>query len=151
MDRAAYTAGRYEPVVRWADTRFGFAVHPSDGAVEIVCRALDLEKRFHFAEDGAVSVRYRLTGRAPERSTRFTTEISFTGACRIEASHDPERWSYEIETVAQSERGIERTRQGTAVLLRWPIERVGPALAGEGVTVALRPGGGGASSTGTEG
>jgi hypothetical protein len=34
-------------------------------------------------------------------------------------------WTYSIETVAKSERGFDRTTQGTSVTLRWKLETGG--------------------------
>jgi hypothetical protein len=31
-------------------------------------------------------------------------------------------WQHAIETVAKSERGLDRTLQGTSYLLRWPVQ-----------------------------
>jgi hypothetical protein len=35
-------------------------------------------------------------------------------------------WHFPIETVAKSERGLDRTRQGESLTLRWPV-RLGEA------------------------
>ena len=52
----------------------------------------------------------------------FTTELTLSGEIAME--HDAEEvWTAPVETVSKSERGMERTRQGDAVLLRWPIAR----------------------------
>jgi alpha-amylase/4-alpha-glucanotransferase-like protein len=39
---------------------------------------------------------------------------------------EAELWTFPIETVAKSERGFDRTRQGDSVTLRWPV-RLGEA------------------------
>jgi hypothetical protein len=41
---------------------------------------------------------------------------------RLVATPTPEEWRFDIETVAKSERGFDRTRQGENVTLRWPVE-----------------------------
>lgn len=51
---------------------------------------------------------------------RFATELSFSEALVIEAL-DATPWEYPIETVAKSEKGFDRTVQGRAVVLTWPI------------------------------
>ena len=63
----------------------------------------------------------------------FTTELSFSAPLDIVAP-ESQRWDYEIETVAKSERGFDRTVQGWAVVLRWPI-----AAATARVTVSAAP------------
>jgi len=52
----------------------------------------------------------------------FTTELSASAPLWITAP-DAERWDYDIETVAKSERGFQRTVQGHATVLRWPASR----------------------------
>ena len=52
----------------------------------------------------------------------FTTELSFSQFPPVVASDSAEPiWWYPIETVAKSERGLDRTRQGMAALIRWPV------------------------------
>jgi hypothetical protein len=47
---------------------------------------------------------------------------------RLTATPAPEEWRFDIETVAKSERGLDRTRQGENVTLRWPVELGGAAV-----------------------
>ena len=44
----------------------------------------------------------------------------------IDATPDAEVWRHPIETVAKSERGLDRTRQGESLTFRWPA-RLGEA------------------------
>ena len=52
----------------------------------------------------------------------FATELSLAGPVQLQGTPTPEEWRFEIETVAKSERGLDRTRQGESVTLRWPVE-----------------------------
>jgi Domain of unknown function (DUF1926) len=59
--------------------------------------------------------------------------VSIAGRLYLESSPEADEWRYPIETVAKSERGFDRTRQGESVTLRWPV-RAGHA------TVEVIPG-----------
>jgi alpha-amylase len=50
----------------------------------------------------------------------FSTELSCSAPVSLSAG-GAERWEYPVETVARSERGLDRTTQGQAVVLAWPI------------------------------
>ncbi len=57
------------------------------------------------------------------RSRRsFATELSLAAPLRLRCAPAAEEWRFPIETVAKSERGLDRTRQGESVTLRWPVE-----------------------------
>jgi hypothetical protein len=62
----------------------------------------------------------------------FTTEISLAGPLHAVTTPAAEPWRFDIETIAKSERGLDRTRQGESLTLRWPV-RLGEAA------VVLRP------------
>jgi hypothetical protein len=51
----------------------------------------------------------------------FTTELSLFAALEWRTDPAAEIWTFPIETVAKSERGLDRTRQGDSVTFRWPI------------------------------
>ena len=50
----------------------------------------------------------------------FRTNPSLSRSVTLETDADGE-WRHPIETVAKSERGLERTVQGEAVMLGWPV------------------------------
>jgi hypothetical protein len=50
----------------------------------------------------------------------LTTELSLGHPLHIDAPRATE-WRYPIDTVAQSESGLDRTRQGESVTLAWPL------------------------------
>ena len=56
----------------------------------------------------------------------FAVELSLFGLLRPEPEPAAEWWRFPIETVAKSERGLDRTRQGESITLRWPV-RLGSA------------------------
>jgi hypothetical protein len=51
----------------------------------------------------------------------FSTELSVFGTLELGTTPDAEWWRYPVETVAKSERGLDRTRQGESITLRWPV------------------------------
>jgi hypothetical protein len=51
----------------------------------------------------------------------FAPEVSIASPLDFECSPKAEIWQFPIETVAKSERGFDRTRQGESVTLRWPV------------------------------
>jgi len=139
LDRASCASGHAPAVVDWAGSRFAFEVRSTPAAVEVVCTAGAFEKRIQFEGDGVVRVTFRWTGSDDAPGTRFTTELSLSRQCTIDASPAADRWIHDIETVAQSERGIERTRQGESTTIIWDCDQVRQALRDDGLTVTLRP------------
>jgi hypothetical protein len=97
--------------------------------LEIACAAGEdsgrLAKLIRFGADGGITVRYAWDpGAAPEDF--FTTELSLAGELSLDTQPAAEVWRHPIETVAKSERGLDRTRQGESRTLRWPA-RLGEA------------------------
>ena len=56
----------------------------------------------------------------------FAAELSIAGQLAIDATPSADVWRHPIETVAKSERGLDRTRQGESLTFRWPA-RLGEA------------------------
>jgi hypothetical protein len=78
-----------------------------------------LEKVLRVERSGALEMRYRWNpALAPEGV--FTTELSVFGELTPVATPDAEWWRHPVETIAKSERGLDRTRQGESITLRWP-------------------------------
>ena len=84
-----------------------------------------LEKRIRFDETGTVTVRYAWgvpdgdSGpAAPEAA--FSIELSLARPLEIVAEPEAGRREHVIETVAKSERGLDRTVQGQSVTFAWP-------------------------------
>jgi alpha-amylase len=131
-----YAGGDYRPVQSWVRAPFHFAIRRRRGALEIACATGEghqrLAKLIRFDGAGEISVRYAWDPGGWASDDVFTTELSLSGP--LEAVPDPaaETWSFAIETVAKSERGLDRTRQGESLTLRWPA-RLGEA------SVRLRP------------
>ena len=130
-----YAGGEYPRVCSWAGLPFHYAVQRRRGALEIACAAgedgVRLAKLLRFTGDGALTVRYAWDpGVAPDDI--FSTELSVAGHLAIETMPTADLWRHPIETVAKSERGLDRTRQGESLTMRWP------ARAGE-ASMVIRP------------
>jgi hypothetical protein len=133
---ADYVRGAYRAVRSWARQRFAYAVERRKGGVEFVCTAPDgsagLEKRIWCDAEGNVAVSWQWEQRLGQGGDWFATELSVAGPVALVAAPAAEEWRFEIETVAKSERGLDRTRQGESITFRWPI-------AAGGASVELKP------------
>ena len=122
----AFARAEYEPVRSWAAAHFGHQARTVGDGVEVLLIAGDgdwrLEKRFRFEADGDVDVAFRWSPAAGAPGDLFTTELSLFRPLELTASPDAEIWRHPVETVAKSERGLDRTWQGESVLVRWPVE-----------------------------
>jgi hypothetical protein len=123
-----YSSGDYWPVRSWAQSPCGFTIERSPDAIEIVCSfpgadggSQFLIKRLRFAPDGGLSVTYRWDPSMAEADDQFAPELSLFAPLEVRAEPAAEIWTFPIETVAKSERGLDRTRQGDSVTLRWPV------------------------------
>jgi alpha-amylase len=129
LDLERYASGDYPRVHSWASVPFHYSVHRRRAGLELACATGDggvrLAKLIRFGDDGGLTVRYAWDpGVAPDNL--FTTELSISGQLIIDATPDADVWRYPIETVAKSERGLDRTRQGESLTFRWPA-RLGEA------------------------
>ncbi len=131
-----YAGGDYAPLASWARARMRFRV--STGPEQVVI-ALEpeagpagLAKEIAVRADGTVRVRYALAAGTVPAGALFAPELSFAAPLALRVTPEVPLWRYPIETVAKSERGLERTLQGTSVTPLWPGE------AAE-CTIELRP------------
>jgi alpha-amylase len=136
VSESPFAVGDYAPLVSWADAPFSWEIVPAGPDIEITLRPDPshglASKTYRFAPAGGVTVTYRWAAEAFPRDAWFTTEVSLARSVAALADPPGERWTYPITTVAKSERGLEETTQGVALLFRWPAH-VGLA------TVTLEP------------
>jgi alpha-amylase len=125
-----YVRGGYWSVGSWARRPLSCTVERQGEAVEVACSeegaARRFEKRLRFEADGRLSVRWTWNSSVAEPDDLFATEISLAAPVRLDCTPAADEWRFPIETVAKSERGLDRTRQGESVTLRWPV-RLGTA------------------------
>lgn len=117
---AELAAGSQPMTQSWARVRLGADVRRDGDDVVIGLAALDgFGKRLTFAPDGRVTVRYRWDPALAPGGV-FVAELSLGHPAAVTPFPATEPLVYPIETVAKSERGFDRTRQGECVTLCWP-------------------------------
>jgi hypothetical protein len=78
-------------------------------------------KRYRFDRAGGLRVTYTWDPALGTPDDWFAPEISAASPLDFECDPAAELWRFPIETVAKSERGFDRTRQGESFTLRWPV------------------------------
>ncbi len=122
LQREQYASGDYWPVKSWARCRYIGDVRHQPDAVEVRMNGEGLAKQYRFLPDGGIVVSYTWAGSVGQPTDLFTTELSLFAPLPLVTDPAADIWTYAIETVAKSERGLDRTRQGESVTLRWPVE-----------------------------
>jgi alpha-amylase len=121
LELEQYASGDYWPVRAWAQSRCSFTIERSRDAIEIVCRSEALTKQLSFSPDGRLAASYRWDPSVGQPDDLFAPELSLFAPLELRTEPAAEIWTFPIETVAKSERGLDRTRQGESVTLRWPV------------------------------
>lgn len=115
--------GDYQPLLSWARVAAEHAVRRRGGGLEVTLGLgtgeRRLEKVLRFDRGGAVEARLRWNPSVVPDGV-FTTELSVFGELTPVATPEGESWRHPVETIAKSERGLDRTRQGESITLRWP-------------------------------
>jgi hypothetical protein len=132
VDDEAYARGDYQPAYSWARRAAEVVVERTESAIIVRCSFEHFTKELRFATTGTVRIDYRWDPSVADGDALFASELSLAGPLELCAAPEAEIWRFDIETVAKSERGLDRTRQGESVTLRWPI-RLGTA------SVELKP------------
>lgn len=117
-----YVQGDYESLVSTARLPMEAGVESGEDEVRVTLRAGDgsIAKRLTFYPDGSVAAKFTWEPSRFPSDAWFTTEISASRPVLVNAP-GATVWEHAIETVAKSERGLDRTLQGTAYLVRWPV------------------------------
>jgi hypothetical protein len=127
LELAPYARGDYTPVRFWARSPVAYSVEPRPAGLELLLTLGDgsarLEKRILFTSEGQIAVSYSWDAGMADPDDIFATELSLAGALDLRCTPASEEWRFEIETVAKSERGLDRTRQGESITLRWPVHQ----------------------------
>ena len=118
----AYVQGEYEHLASTAQLSMSTDVEFDGDSVLVSLRANDdsFSKRLTFFPDGSVRAKFAWRASLFPADAWFTTEISVSRPVQLKTV-DATVWEHAIETVAKSERGLDRTLQGTAYLVRWPV------------------------------
>jgi hypothetical protein len=89
---------------------------PLDGAA-----VRPLQKSLRFAPDGRLTVSYEWDPAIASGDDLFAPEISLFRPLSLQCEPAAELWTFPIETVAKSERGLDRTLQGESITPRWRV------------------------------
>jgi alpha-amylase len=116
----ALAAGATDPVHSWARASATLRMRAEDGALVATWDLDRLTKTIRISSEGRIELTLAWEDRDWPAEAWFTTELSLGHPLAIEAPRATE-WRYPIATVAQSERGLDRTIQGESVTLGWPI------------------------------
>ena len=126
----AYAAGSYTPVRSWARTAAHFQIADAEHAVEIRLSfhadGAPLLKAIRITADGQLAVSYEWPPASDPDGAAFAPELSLFRPLALRFDPEPELWTFPVETVAKSERGLDRTRQGESLTPRWSL-RLGRA------------------------
>jgi alpha-amylase len=118
---ADFIAGTVVPMRSWSQATFDATWSVDGDAARIVMISADLRKVIDVIDAGRIlECRWTWEVDTFAHDAWFSTELSYSGDLLLDAP-GAERWTYPIETVAKSEKGFDRTVQGTAVVLRWPV------------------------------
>jgi hypothetical protein len=130
-----YGRGEYFPLLSLAGLSSTYRVSRSRDRVDLSCRFTSssygggrrgtespwwIEKRYAFDAAGRLSVDYRWNAHAFPPDAVFAPELSLARPAELLFSPDTDAWRWSIDTLTQSERGLEWTRQGESVTPRWP-------------------------------
>lgn len=123
----AYACGGYSTAFNWARTGFSYQLLREPGAVELHFRSVadsrhSLQKTLRFEADGTITARYEWGADAGAPGDFFAVELSLFRPLGVAATPEAIVWTHPVETVAKSERGLDRTLQGESLTLRWPVE-----------------------------
>jgi 4-alpha-glucanotransferase len=135
LDVSQYATGDYQAIRSWARTPVAFTIERHAQAIEITCSSANpeglgtaLHKQLRFGADGTLSVAYRWDRSLGQPDDLFASELSLFAALELRTDPLADIWAFPIETVAKSERGLDRTRQGDSVTLRWPVSLGGAII-----------------------
>lgn len=115
-------AGTLVAVRSWAHERMSATVRTVDAEVRILLAADDrsLVKELRISPDGTVAISWRWT---PSSARWFASELSLAAPLQAVTEPMAELVTYPIETVAKSEKGFDRTRQGESLTFLWPASQ----------------------------
>jgi alpha-amylase len=121
--REEFIAATYVPERSWARAPMSFTIEHGSDSITVVMHDSSrlMKKRVTFSADGAMEVEWKWEAGIGADDAWFTTEISTSRPLEIQVGESAQSWSYEIETIAMSERGLDRTKQGTAEVRAWPV------------------------------
>jgi alpha-amylase len=110
-----YAAATYTPRISWARTRCAPRIETGADSVTVHCDAPGFAVTWLVRADGNIEARYRWDAPGDRDALWFAPELSLAHPLAVGAPDSAATWRYAIETVAKSEQGLERVRQGESV------------------------------------
>jgi hypothetical protein len=119
----SYEIGEFTPITSTSRVSMTAEVEAGAESVVVTLRSPDnlIAKQLTFFPDGRVRAKFSWNSSAFSEQSWFTSEVSLARPFTLDTEPKAEVWQHPIETVAKSERGLDRTLQGTSYLIRWPI------------------------------
>ena len=119
----SYEIGEFTPITSTSRVSMTAEVEAGAESVVVTLRSPDnlIAKQLTFFPDGRVRAKFSWNSSAFSEQSWFTSEVSLARPFTLATEPKAEVWQHPIETVAKSERGLDRTLQGTSYLIRWPI------------------------------
>lgn len=111
--------GTVADLADWGGPASGVQIEDADGLVRIRMTWPGRTKEVRVGAGGEVEVLLTWDAAALPEGARVTSEWSLFAPTPLKTDA-PEQWRYDVETVAKSERGFDRTVQGEAVVFVWP-------------------------------
>lgn len=123
VTQKSYSLGEVTPVASMARVPMTAQVEVGAESVVVSLRSPDnsIDKELTFFPDGSVRAKFTWKSSLFPAQAWFTTEISLSRPSMVRTEPKADVWEHPIETVAKSERGLDRTLQGTSYLVRWPV------------------------------
>ena len=109
-----YEGARFTPIRTWARARSASHIDQDDTAITVRCDTPGLAVAWRFDRNGRIEAHYQWEAHAATDAW-FAPEFSLAYPVRFEAPHASAVWRHDIQTVAKSEHGLERVRQGESV------------------------------------
>ncbi|HRP07653.1 MAG TPA: DUF1926 domain-containing protein [Gemmatimonadales bacterium] len=115
-----FISGTVLPIRSFASVAMQAKVSPAGSGIAIECSAAGVRKLLRFGTSGSLEVEWNWEPRAWPAGALLSTELSLPSEGTTLEASGAERWEYPIETVSKSEKGFDRTAQGTAFVFTWP-------------------------------
>lgn len=114
-----FVDGTVEDLAGWGGPAAEVAVEETEGRMRVVMTWPGRTKEVRVGTGGELEVILTWDPALLPEGARVTAEWSFFAPLPLETDA-AEQWRYDVETVAKSERGFDRTVQGEAVVCVWP-------------------------------
>ncbi len=124
LEEPMYGRGDYDPTWSVSTAELAWTIDSAPDHLTVTFIATEsgiatFSKRYHFHTGGRLVAEYRWLPAAFPGAV-FAPELSYAGPLEISCEPAAPVWSYDIVTVAKSEKDLERTIQGRSVTPRWP-------------------------------